>query len=99
MRSFLTFAFRSSHWPYSTPGFSLFWEISDDHWIEVAVGSSYDGLKPSRNAIGHAMHSSRSHDAVIRVYDSAGNVTETHTYKSEFKKGKKFRNIVVYDKQ
>jgi hypothetical protein len=25
------------------------------------------------NAIGYAMHSSRSHDAVIRVYDDAGN--------------------------
>jgi len=24
------------------------------------------------NAIGYAMHSSRSHDAVIRVYDEAG---------------------------
>jgi hypothetical protein len=26
------------------------------------------------NAIGYAMHSSRSHHAVIRVYDAAGNV-------------------------
>jgi hypothetical protein len=25
------------------------------------------------HAIGYAMHSSRSHDAVIRVYDTAGN--------------------------
>jgi hypothetical protein len=30
------------------------------------------------NAIGDARHSSRSHDAVIRVYDDAGNVIETH---------------------
>ena len=30
------------------------------------------------NAIGYATHSSRSHDAVIRVYDDAGNVTEPH---------------------
>jgi hypothetical protein len=30
------------------------------------------------NAIGYAMHYSRSHDAVIRVYDEAGNVIETH---------------------
>jgi hypothetical protein len=29
------------------------------------------------NAIGYATHSSRSHDAVIRVYDDAGNVIET----------------------
>jgi len=36
------------------------------------------------NAIGYAMHSSRSHDAVIRVYDPAGNVMETHEHKSDF---------------
>jgi len=33
------------------------------------------------NAIGYAMHSSQSHDAVIRVYDDAGNVIETHEHK------------------
>jgi hypothetical protein len=36
------------------------------------------------NAIGYAMHSSRSHDAVIRVYDQAG-VIETHEHKGDFK--------------
>ncbi len=30
------------------------------------------------NAIGYATHRSRSHHAVIRVYDDAGNVIETH---------------------
>jgi len=30
------------------------------------------------NAVGYAMHSSRSHHAVIRVYDDAGSVIETH---------------------
>jgi hypothetical protein len=30
------------------------------------------------------MHSSRSHDAIIRVYDAAGNVMETHGHKGEF---------------
>jgi len=30
------------------------------------------------NAIGYAKFFSRSHDAVIRVYDEAGNVIETH---------------------
>ena len=34
------------------------------------------------------MHSSRSHDAVIRVYDAAGNVIETHEHKGDFKTGK-----------
>jgi hypothetical protein len=38
-----------------------------------------------RNAIGYAMHSSRSHDAVIRVYDEAGYVIETHEHKGDFK--------------
>jgi hypothetical protein len=30
------------------------------------------------------MHRSRSHDAVIRVYDDAGAVIETHEHKGEF---------------
>ena len=37
------------------------------------------------NAIGYAKHRSRSHRAVIRVYDEAGNVIETHEHKGEFK--------------
>ena len=38
----------------------------------------------SNSAIDYAMHSSRSHDAVIRVYDDAGNVIGTHEHKGEF---------------
>jgi hypothetical protein len=38
-----------------------------------------------RNAIGYAKFRSRSHRAVIRVYDDAGNVIETHQHKGEFK--------------
>jgi hypothetical protein len=30
-------------------------------------------------------HRSRSHNAVIRVYDEAGNVIETHVHKGDFK--------------
>jgi hypothetical protein len=37
------------------------------------------------NAIGYAMHSSRSHDAVIHVYDDAGNKTQTHEHAGDFK--------------
>jgi hypothetical protein len=37
------------------------------------------------NAIGYAKFSSRSHDAVIRVYDAAGDVIETHEQKGDFK--------------
>ena len=37
------------------------------------------------NAIGYAKFYSRSHDAVIRVYDAARNVIETHEHTSDFK--------------
>jgi hypothetical protein len=37
------------------------------------------------NAIGYAEHRSRSHDAVIRVYDESGNVIETHEQAGDFK--------------
>src|SRR2546430_9941638 len=37
------------------------------------------------NAIDYAKHRSRSHDGVIRVYDDAGNVIETHEHAGDFK--------------
>ena len=37
------------------------------------------------NAIDYAKFCSRSHDAVIRVYDAAGNVIETHEHAGDFK--------------
>ena len=37
------------------------------------------------DAVSYAMHYSRSHDAVIRVYDDAGNVIQTHEHKGDFK--------------
>jgi hypothetical protein len=37
------------------------------------------------DAIGYAEFRSRSRDAVIRVYDESGNVTETHEHKGDFK--------------
>ena len=37
------------------------------------------------NAIGYAKFFSRSHHAVIRVYDEAGNVIETHEHAGDFK--------------
>jgi hypothetical protein len=45
----------------------------------------YDGPNAVTNATGYAMHDSRSHDAVIRVYDKADNVVETHEHKGDFK--------------
>jgi hypothetical protein len=41
----------------------------------------YDGP----NAISYAKYRSRSHDAVIRVYDEVGNVIETHAHRGDFK--------------
>jgi len=38
------------------------------------------------NAIGYAMHGSRSNDTVIRVYDAAGNVLETHALKGQVRR-------------
>jgi hypothetical protein len=37
------------------------------------------------DAIEYAKFFSRSHNAVIRVYDDAGNVIETHEHVGEFK--------------
>ena len=37
------------------------------------------------NAIAYALHYSRSHAAVIRVYDAGGNVIETHKQTGGFK--------------
>ena len=45
----------------------------------------YAGPDAVRNAIAYAKFSSRSHDTVIRVYDVAGNVIETHEHAGEFR--------------
>jgi hypothetical protein len=45
----------------------------------------YDGPNAVSNAVGYAQHYSRSHDAVVRVYDDAGNVIETHKHAGDFK--------------
>jgi hypothetical protein len=39
----------------------------------------------TRTEIGISKVYSRSHDAVIRVYDQAGNVIETYEHKGDFK--------------
>jgi hypothetical protein len=43
------------------------------------------GPDAAANAIGYAMHSSRSLDAMICVYDKAGNVIDTHEQVGDFK--------------
>src|SRR5437773_2418669 len=45
----------------------------------------YDGVRAVRHAIGYARHYSRSHDAVIRVYDAGGNIIETHEHTGELR--------------
>ena len=37
------------------------------------------------NAIGYAKHRSRSHNAVIRVYDEAGKMIKAHEHVGDFK--------------
>jgi hypothetical protein len=51
--------------------------------MKSAVGFSAPGQ--NRNAIGYAKFYSRSHDAVIRVFDEADNVIDTHEHAGEFK--------------
>ena len=45
----------------------------------------YGDANAVANAIGYATHYSRSHDAMIRVYDEAGSVIETHEHEGDFK--------------
>ena len=45
----------------------------------------YGEPKAVSNAIAYAKHGGRSRHAVIRVYDTAGNVIETHDHAGEFK--------------
>jgi hypothetical protein len=45
----------------------------------------YGEPNASGNAMGYAEFFSRSHYAVIRVFDEAGNVIETHEHQGDFK--------------
>jgi hypothetical protein len=45
----------------------------------------YDGPNAASNAIGYAKSYSRSLDAVIRVFDEAGNIMEMHEHAGGFK--------------
>jgi len=59
--------------------------------FSMAFGSFAKFSVPSRSdeaksrATDNTKFYSRSHDAVIRVYDAAGNVIETHEHKGDFK--------------
>jgi hypothetical protein len=45
----------------------------------------YGDTNAVANAVGYAKHCSRSHDAVIHVYDDAGSMIETHEQAGDFK--------------
>jgi hypothetical protein len=47
----------------------------------------YGGPNVASNVVSYAMHYSRSYDAVIRIYDEAGNVIDTHERAGDFKEG------------
>ena len=51
------------------------------------------------HAIGYAMHSSRSHDDVIRVYDAAGNVIETQEHRGSLKEPRNILDLVLWHPQ
>ena len=62
---------------------------NDFIWIRFLMIGDREFQKQSglsiSNAIEYAKFFSRSHDAVIHVYDEAGNVIETHDQAGEFK--------------
>jgi hypothetical protein len=53
--------------------------------VRFRLGGSQEFLKVSGGSIGYTIHGSRSHDAVIRVSDDAGDMIETHEHKRNFK--------------
>jgi hypothetical protein len=55
----------------------------------------YDGPNAVVNAIGYAKHYSRSHKAVIRVCDAAGNVIETHSTEANSKSDKSILLLIA----
>jgi hypothetical protein len=59
-------------------------KIGSHHLVSNALPCGRLSYHTPNNAVGYAMHNSRSHDAVIRVYDDAGNLIETHEHKGEF---------------
>jgi hypothetical protein len=55
----------------------------------------YQGQDAAANAIGYAKFFSRSHDVVIREYDDAGNVIETHEDTGDLRKWQTHRKKIT----
>jgi hypothetical protein len=49
------------------------------------IGAKYGEPNAISNPVEYAKFSSRSHQAVVRVYDLAGNVIETYEHAGDFK--------------
>jgi hypothetical protein len=60
----------------------------------VACGT-LNRMRPAMRLITPSFYS-RSHDAVIRVYDEAGNVIETHEHKGGIQNAVDFTRITSY---
>jgi hypothetical protein len=81
--------------PPKTPTISIhFYEIrprADHHGVDLMsdalrFGSLwYAGPDAVSNAVDYAKFYSRSHSSVIRVYDAAGKVIQTHEHRGDFK--------------
>jgi hypothetical protein len=61
-------------------------ESQNVFWIVPALLTARQGQNAVANAIGYGLHRSRSHRAVIRVYDEAGNVIEMHEHTGRFQR-------------
>jgi hypothetical protein len=68
----------------------------EDRRVDLISGSLqsgrlwYGGPNAIPTAVDYAKFYGRSHDAVIRVYDDAGNVIKTHEHAGDFKEGEFF---------
>jgi len=71
--------------------FSLVRSRKEHHGVDVMSDSLpfgrlwYGEADAISNAVDYAKFRSRSHRAMIRVYDEAGNVIETHEHRNDFK--------------
>ena len=50
-----------------------------------SISSNFQPIEVLETKVDYAKFYSRSHEAVIRVYDAADNAIETHEHKGDFK--------------
>jgi hypothetical protein len=64
------------------PRIQIFWNGGEFGAMSIGTYGEPDAVS---KAIGYAKFRSRSHDAVIRVYDEAGNVVNLHEHALDFR--------------